>query len=29
MTGSFSVEWLDDGVLLQTRTGTLTVAQAL
>jgi hypothetical protein len=28
MTGSFNVEWLDGGVLLQTRTGTLTVAQA-
>ena len=28
MTGSFSVEWLPGGVLLQTRTGTLTVAQA-
>lgn len=28
MTGSFNVEWLPDGVLLQTRTGTLTVQQA-
>jgi hypothetical protein len=28
MTGSFNVEWLPGGVLLQTRTGTLTVAQA-
>jgi hypothetical protein len=28
MTGSFSVEWLPGGVLLQTRTGTLTVQQA-
>lgn len=28
MTGSFKVEWLPGGVLLQTRTGTLTVAQA-
>jgi hypothetical protein len=28
MTGSFSVEWLPGGVLLQTRTGTLTVEQA-
>jgi hypothetical protein len=28
MTGSFNVEWLRGGVLLQTRTGTLTVQQA-
>ncbi len=28
MTGSFNVEWLPGGVLLQTRTGTLTVQQA-
>ena len=28
MTGSFSLEWLPGGILLQTRTGTLTVAQA-
>ena len=28
MTGSFSVEWLPGGVLLQTRTGSLTVQQA-
>lgn len=28
MTGSFKVEWLDGGILLQTRTGTLTVEQA-
>jgi len=28
MTGSFNVEWLPSGVLLQTRTGTLTVQQA-
>jgi len=28
MTGSFKVEWLPGGVLLQTRTGTLTVQQA-
>jgi hypothetical protein len=28
MSGSFSVEWLPGGVLLQTRTGTLTVQQA-
>jgi hypothetical protein len=28
MPGSFNVEWLPGGVLLQTRTGTLTVAQA-
>lgn len=28
MTGSFNVEWLPGGVLLQARTGTLTVAQA-
>jgi hypothetical protein len=28
MTGSFNVEWLHGGVLLQTRTGTLTVQQA-
>ena len=28
MTGSFDVEWLPGGVLLQTRTGSLTVQQA-
>ena len=28
MSGSFKVEWLPGGVLLQTRTGTLTVQQA-
>jgi len=28
MPGSFNVEWLPGGVLLQTRTGTLTVPQA-
>jgi hypothetical protein len=28
MTGSFNVEWLEGGILLQTRTGTLTVEQA-
>jgi len=28
MTGSFNLEWLPGGVLLQTRTGTLTVQQA-
>jgi hypothetical protein len=28
MTGTFSVEWLSDGVLLQRRTGMLTVEQA-
>lgn len=28
MAGSFNVEWLSGGVLLQTRTGTLTVPQA-
>jgi hypothetical protein len=28
MTGSFTIEWLPGGVLLQTRTGSLTVAQA-
>jgi hypothetical protein len=29
MTGSFNVEWLPVGVLLQTRAGTLTVRKAL
>lgn len=28
MTGAFDVEWLPGGILLQTRTGTLTVQQA-
>jgi len=28
MTGSFDVEWLPGGVLLQTRTGSLTLQQA-
>ncbi len=28
MTGSFNVQWLPGGVLLQTRTGSLTVQQA-